>query len=445
MERVQGRKPWTTGKKILLILAIAAGVFVGMVYNWYRVANITPEIAIPMPTMPSPNAHDYFVRAGNMVQQEKDVGNALSTKPINGITYTQADREKLVRLNAPALKTLREGFAYTYWSPPMRSFTDMFPYYAKFRGLARLLSLEGQTRVGQGKYGDAMDSYLDTMRLGVEIPHGAVLIGELVGIACEAIGRAPTWKIVDKLDAKQSKAAIKRLEAITAKRPPYPDTLQEEKWAMQSGLQQLFRKSDWAKELTSMTGAFGQNEEEGFFNKQKWEAVGLQMQVTFYGKGRILNNLSSHMDKLIANAREPYATRSPTPAPPEDPISQIFYPVFDQARSKDVLTQMQTRLLMVVLALHAYKLEHGAYPEMLDQLAPNYLNQVPDDIFWAQKTLHYKRAKDKYLLYSVGPDGKDDNGTPIDVPSRATTPPTFQRYQVQDNSIGDIVAGTNTR
>jgi hypothetical protein len=77
-------------------------------------------------------------------------------------------------------------------------------------------------------------------------------------------------------------------------------------------------------------------------------------------------------------------------------------------RSADRSEQAQ-RNLQVAFALEAYRKEHGAYPKELAELAPKYLPQVPDDLF-SGKPLIYRRAQDGYLLYSVGPNGKDDEG-----------------------------------
>jgi hypothetical protein len=63
----------------------------------------------------------------------------------------------------------------------------------------------------------------------------------------------------------------------------------------------------------------------------------------------------------------------------------------------------------VALALAAYRANHGAFPEKLADLAPKYIPAVPKDVF-SDADLHYSRQPGGYLLYSVGPNGKDDDG-----------------------------------
>jgi hypothetical protein len=67
--------------------------------------------------------------------------------------------------------------------------------------------------------------------------------------------------------------------------------------------------------------------------------------------------------------------------------------------------------LRVMLALEIWRSQHAGYPEKLDELTPAILPNVPRDPFDCSQPLRYRRDGDaKYLLYSVGFDGKDDSG-----------------------------------
>jgi hypothetical protein len=73
--------------------------------------------------------------------------------------------------------------------------------------------------------------------------------------------------------------------------------------------------------------------------------------------------------------------------------------------------QALSRLLLVELALRAYRSEHGTLPEHLDQLTPALLDQIPiDPCDPAGGKLRYIRTPDGYVLYSVGVDGRDNGG-----------------------------------
>jgi hypothetical protein len=67
------------------------------------------------------------------------------------------------------------------------------------------------------------------------------------------------------------------------------------------------------------------------------------------------------------------------------------------------------------LAIRAYCLERGRPPDRLADLAPEYLPELPLDVY-GEGPLRYRSDRDAVILYSVGPNGADDGGTayPID-------------------------------
>ena len=70
------------------------------------------------------------------------------------------------------------------------------------------------------------------------------------------------------------------------------------------------------------------------------------------------------------------------------------------------------RLLAAELALRCYLAEQGHQPARLEQLVPQYLQRVPLDPF-SGKPVIYRPQGTHWLLYSVGPDGVDDGGSPV--------------------------------
>ncbi len=77
--------------------------------------------------------------------------------------------------------------------------------------------------------------------------------------------------------------------------------------------------------------------------------------------------------------------------------------------------------LQLAFALAAYRADNGKYPATLDLLAPKYLAKIPGDLF-NDKSLIYKPNATGYVLYSVGENGKDDNGANDDVTVRMPNP-----------------------
>jgi hypothetical protein len=75
---------------------------------------------------------------------------------------------------------------------------------------------------------------------------------------------------------------------------------------------------------------------------------------------------------------------------------------------------VQLRMLIVKLAIHAFRLDHDRLPGALDELVPKYLPELPIDPFGGS-TFGYRPDADTYVLYSFGPDEDDDGGQPRSV------------------------------
>jgi len=67
------------------------------------------------------------------------------------------------------------------------------------------------------------------------------------------------------------------------------------------------------------------------------------------------------------------------------------------------------RLATTALAVEQFGNQHGRLPERLNELTPILLAEVPEDPFTGAE-LKYRRTEKGYLIYSVGPDRKDDGG-----------------------------------
>jgi len=82
-----------------------------------------------------------------------------------------------------------------------------------------------------------------------------------------------------------------------------------------------------------------------------------------------------------------------------------------------MLTRQRTR--DIALGLAEYRISRGRYPKELGTLVPEYMSELPKDPFLVDGGFHYRGQAASYLLYSVGPSGKDDGGeNSLDAPAR---------------------------
>jgi hypothetical protein len=91
-------------------------------------------------------------------------------------------------------------------------------------------------------------------------------------------------------------------------------------------------------------------------------------------------------------------------------LAQRVTPALGGYAAKEASNLANLRLGMTALALERFRSAHdGRYPGALGDLVPALLAAVPSDPFDGQP-LRYRRQAGGYLLYSIGPDLKDDGG-----------------------------------
>ncbi|MEI6569535.1 MAG: hypothetical protein WCR20_22860, partial [Verrucomicrobiota bacterium] len=93
-------------------------------------------------------------------------------------------------------------------------------------------------------------------------------------------------------------------------------------------------------------------------------------------------------------------------------FSSIAIPNYSKAMQTFAFNQTLVNEAQIVCALELHRLANGNYPESLDALVPKFIAKLPHDLIGGQP-LHYRRTPDgKFLLYSVGWNETDDNGSP---------------------------------
>lgn len=362
------------------------------------------------------NAFDNFVAAAksliNLDPQYTVFRNArMDPKTNQPVPYSPAEQAMLVRRNAMALSSFRLGLPFPYQEPEVRTWNAPLPYLDYFHGLAHLLTMEGDVQERRGASG--VNSYLDIMDLGGHIQHSTTLVSHAVGNSCQAIGRRSLWKAIDRLDAPAARAATHRLEGILAHTPPLADSWREEKWGWIASLQNILHQPDWRETLLK---EWIKGEPMREFDAPRLKAY--RWSLWREGKRQAIEEGTRFWDACIVYVSQTYAAHPRPPLLPLDPICGLSLPFQTASQITeiwclDVNHRAFNVLLMTRCALRAYYAEHGVYPPSLQMLVTSgILRQLPLDPFAAKEPLHYQQTGMGYILYSIGPDGKDDGGDP---------------------------------
>ena len=428
-------------KKLLAVCALALAIPL-LVAGFYGHINATPVVATtPRPQAPKPNGYDLYVQAANSIKAANPPVDArLDTKTITD-PKVRAGRYSLQRKDA-WLAQNRAGFALFAQAQKADSLVPPFHsalYNRAIRQMARYKVIESNAHWQRGDYHRALQSGLDIAQLGYDVQRGGDAMDYITGNAFNSLSSITTGDTIEHLTANQARVAARRIEKLLATRWTLEAALIEDKKRRQQDWLAYFKRPDWRADFLTQrktSGTMWGGE------PPTWKEHGL---VYTTSKHRIMDDLDALYERAIADARSPYTNERA----PQFVQATAFTPyTAPNPRIHFSATRALTadRILMLRLALHAHKSEHGIYPSALKSLVPVYINAVPADPFGKGEPLSYKSDGKIYKGWSIGPDGRDDSGTPVSW--RKKTPQSYadQREQLPpifSDSPGDYVAGKN--
>jgi len=261
------------------------------------------------------------------------------------------------------------------------------------------------------------------MFMGASIGRGSLIAG-LVGIAVEAIGAKNADKVAAHLDIAGCRAAKTSLEIIELRRATLAQILRDEqRYSLQLETGYL---ADAKKQKDLKPDPDG---ELPFATAKDIE------QVKALSVEQLARDNARLFDALVANANLPYSNAEPV-LPPENEVNPFTRGTYLWAAGSYRLNFerpiVQNRLLHAAFELRAQKLNLGEYPAQF--VAPI------DPFSPGAKPLIYKKTASSYLLYSVGPNGKDDGGAKIQtVIKDEVTGATTISAMLTPDSTGDVV------
>ena len=453
----------TKDEKRLLYYVSASVIITLAVVLWLQSLAIDPVVTIPSPKRPNPNAYDYYLKATKFFVscpvQTSHGADTFDYNDLDGIDFyhgfvhgknrqlwkpTLAQLLKLQQLNMPAFATLRQGFKYQYSSVKLSDIDDnaidSYENAPKLYMLSRKLAFDAYIRRKSGDWNGAVNDAIDAIYLGEDLARGAALGAEECGRRMESIGRCHVWPAIDHLNATEARMDARRMEEIIRRHVPLSQVLQEQKRETQAYLLRIFKGALWQKKLLA-------NADESDPAPDVPLLVKLQSYTT--SKRQMFADYTRYLDALIIHAGKRFATAGAVPQLHDQCIDWFTsthgaatWITYEKGRVSATACETQNSLLLVSLALRAYRLEHGSYPRTLDKLAPSYLHVIPLDPFGFGEALHYKCSGTSYVLYSIGPDGKDDGGKPS-ADAQLSGPGNCGSSSIDPDTKWDIVAGVN--
>jgi len=309
------------------------------------------------------------------------------------------------------------------------------------RAITTALTSRAMRRIYEGKLDDAWQDLLACHRLARHVGHGGTAIECLVGIAVENLAQRADIALLDVpgLDSKRVRGYLGELKAL----PPMPaiadvidlgerisflDTvmlvdrtgaglIRELVGPPNSDEEKLpfgpLEKIDWNPGLRSVNKWF---DRLAAASRGKDRATREELFAKFDTdikelKAALIN--SEDMIKALRGVDISPAARGKLLG---DALVSCLIPAMWKIQQSGDRCEQGQRNLHIAFALAAFRCDHKTYPNSLSELAPRYLDKVPEDLF-SGKPLLYRGFEKSCLLYSVGPNGVDDDGqSPRDEP-----------------------------
>lgn len=391
-------------KRFAIGTAITLGIMAGAVPLWhqshYKVSFDSPVTV----ALPSPNGYDTITEAMKLRR-----GYYLWLQNGQGLWQPLEYRRKLLADNQALIAKMRMGLEQDYHIPEAARQT-LDGNASLVNGcleLGALLRLAAATHAEQNNLPEAMRCALDSIALGVQVPCGGSMSHLSLAYSCKEKGLESAWELVDRVDAKTARQAVTRLEKIEAQRWPVAENLRED---MQGTFRALYHQryargplGTW-KDLNSWLKITGED-----YACDLWTSV----TVVYEGPKVFVDYANASIKDLQDLAQKPWDPQQARLPATQAPIHTYDAYGFSYLEFQQRGYRAFSLLLRTSLALRAYKLEHGSYPNSLESLKEEgYLAMLPIDPFSPTLApLRYRKSPEGTMtLWSVGPDTKDDNG-----------------------------------
>jgi hypothetical protein len=308
--------------------------------------------------------------------------------------------------NAEALRLLHEALGLEDCRFDVNfalGYTTVAAPIASLRGAARLLRLEAIERTESGRVAEAGRSLRATLRLGRTLHRTSVLMDTLVRFGIDS-------------------AAASGIERWLARVTPPPTLLRELEDALRAEADPAILRRVCLTERCMTIDFYDRsviNPPPGVGNPALIISPRLDRYLPrAYFKADLACCLPL-MNELVQAAARPYPdsvmTGMPLAAGIEDRIPRQY--LFGRQHMTiwsfpfaSVRTHMaRLDCARVAIAAVRYRATHGAPPDILRALVPEFLDTVPQDPFNGYSIL-YRQLDDGFVVYTVGENGVDDRG-----------------------------------
>ena len=333
-----------------------------------------------------------------------------------------------LKIYGPVLAELRAASQHPRVRYPVEykvddPFAILLPHLAKIKGLLQELRLQSSAELAAGQTSQAFTDVRVMLWLCDSLESESFLISQLVRIAGQQITTQPIWEGLAR--HQWSEAQLKELQERFL-RVNFAGSMSHSMDGERAGGVAVMQSTIRRNNLGEMLGNLTAESETPVASKTTRQIAGW-----ITPRGWLYFEMVNHsilMDGLVANGWDAETGVFHPLALDENEkrlqsqmsggfsavwhhhvLARLLIPALTKASRRFSRAQATANQAALACALERYHLSHGAYPESLAQLVPQYLAKIPNQAI-STEVMRYVRTGDRFILYSVGWDGVDDNG-----------------------------------
>ena len=338
-------------------------------------------------------------------------GATLYADAFTALASVEATSPSFLAENQKTLELLRVAASWKTCRYPIdltKGYGTVVPHLQKFKTCVKLLSQAAKSHATEGEMDMAAQSLLDGLRLAQSVEEEPFLISHLLLIASasslqtslesvlnrkaftneQLLRLQAAFREVESRESMTRSTVAERCFGISILQMPVPDraTL----FAQWGGAAKNIDIEAYEKSSDS-------NADFNFFLDRMDECVGLTT-LPFPKNLKAISQWAAHVSEAKTKG---YL------------FSGTLLPALVKALYRGAEHVGQLRVTQAALAVERFRLAHqNALPASLAELAPQFVDVVPKDPIDGQP-LRYKKLSPKgFVIYSIGKDRNDDDGTP---------------------------------
>ena len=320
-----------------------------------------------------------------------------------------------------------KGYQMPYFGDRTDSILGMvLPNLSHMRFLAKLMIVDARHLEVQDQYDQAVNLYVNVMRMGAHAGQGVTLIEGLVGIAIWRTGEQAALDMALRrpLSHRQLNTLLAELNKLAPQLPTVDRGLQSERSMGPAVVDELcsrpvkffanLRLGANDDDMPFVPEGFGSDPEDG------WGRLALRVGRLVYPDQAIKRHMLGYYDKVLEKAKKgPVGAAAMSfdeeqyireVIPQWDVLSRSLLPSLLRVVTIGQRLKTEFAVTRAMLAVRIYMLEHfGRLPETLNEVK----EELPDDALidpFSDDLLVYRSSEDGFLLYSLGPNLIDDGG-----------------------------------